>query len=167
MQAVADVELREITKDTVRDICDLRVAPGQAEFVAPNAESIAQAYFEPRAWFRAVYAGEEPVGFVMLYLDPDGTGPREFLEPGPVYYIWRFMIAAAHQGKGYGARALELVIQHIRGLPGARAVYLSVFPAEGSAEAFYQRYGFERTGRTHGPEVEMRLALTEGRTADS
>lgn len=168
MRAVAEVTLREITKDTVRDVCDLRVAPGQEEFVATNAESIAQAHFEPRSWFRAVYAGEQPVGFVMLYLDPDGRGPRRFLEPeGPVYYVWRFMIAGEHQGKGYGARALELVLDQIRSMPGTQAVYLSVVPAEGSAEAFYERYGFRRTGRSHGPEVEMRLALSAGRTAGS
>jgi hypothetical protein len=58
-----EVSLREITADTVREICRLRVAPGQEGFVAPVAESIAEAYFSPLAWFRAVYAGDTPVGF--------------------------------------------------------------------------------------------------------
>jgi diamine N-acetyltransferase len=48
------VELREITADTVRQITNLEVGPGQSNFVAPNAVSIAQAYFEPKAWFRAI-----------------------------------------------------------------------------------------------------------------
>ena len=39
-----EVSLREITADTVREICRLRVAPGQEGFVAPVAESIAEAY---------------------------------------------------------------------------------------------------------------------------
>jgi diamine N-acetyltransferase len=51
------VTLRDVTADTVRAICRLQVGPGQERFVASNAVSIAQAYFEPRAWFRAVYAG--------------------------------------------------------------------------------------------------------------
>jgi hypothetical protein len=40
-----EVSLREITADTVREICRLRVAPGQEGFVAPVAVSIAEAYF--------------------------------------------------------------------------------------------------------------------------
>ena len=43
--AEPEVSLREITADTVREICRLRVAPGQEGFVAPVAESIAEAYF--------------------------------------------------------------------------------------------------------------------------
>jgi hypothetical protein len=39
----AVVELREITFETVRAICRLGVAPSQADFVAPNAVSIAEA----------------------------------------------------------------------------------------------------------------------------
>jgi diamine N-acetyltransferase len=52
--------------------------------------SLAQAFVEPRAWVRAVYADEEPVGFMMVRIDGD---KNEF-------FLWRFMIAAAHQGKG-------------------------------------------------------------------
>ena len=57
------VSLREVTADTVRMICRLDVSEEQKHFVAPNAVSIAQAYFEPKAWFRAIYADETPVGF--------------------------------------------------------------------------------------------------------
>ena len=48
------VELREVTAETVRAICRLTVAAGQDQFVAPNAVSIAEAYFHPTAWFRAI-----------------------------------------------------------------------------------------------------------------
>jgi diamine N-acetyltransferase len=64
------VSLREITKDAVRIICDLKVADRQQKFVAPNAVSIAQAYFSESAWFCAIYAGESAVGFLMLDKDP-------------------------------------------------------------------------------------------------
>lgn len=40
----APVTLREITRDTVRRICALEVAPEQRHFVAPNAVSIAEAH---------------------------------------------------------------------------------------------------------------------------
>jgi diamine N-acetyltransferase len=79
--------------------------------VASNAESIAEAYFSKEAWFRAVYADETPVGFVMLHDDP-----REHR-----YYLWRFMIAGGHQGKGYGRRAMELLIEHVKTRSGAES----------------------------------------------
>ncbi len=71
------VSLREVNAETVHVICRLDVSEEQKHFVAPNAVSIAQAYFELKAWFRAIYADETPVGFLMLYDDPDE--PHYFL----------------------------------------------------------------------------------------
>jgi len=144
-----DVTLREITRETVRAICRLEVAPEQRAFVAPNAVSIAQAYFEPKAWFRAVYADEEPVGFAMLYEDPEK----------PEYFLWRFMVAAEHQGKRYGRQALDLVVDRVRGLPGATELRTSYVPGEAGPREFYLRYGFEETGEVEEGEHVVRLAL--------
>lgn len=145
----AKITLREVVKETVRDICRLSVGPGQERFVAPNAISFAEAYFEPKAWFRAIYADEVPVGFVMLYDDPEAHE----------YYLWRFMVAGEHQGKGFGRRAVELLIEHVRGRPGATELFLSYVPGEGCAEPFYRSLGFEPNGAMDGDEVVMRLPL--------
>jgi hypothetical protein len=59
----AEVGLRDITGETVRAVCRLQVAPGQARFVAANAVSIPQAHFEPKAWLRVIYAEGGPEGF--------------------------------------------------------------------------------------------------------
>jgi diamine N-acetyltransferase len=144
-----EVTLREVTADTVRAICALEVQPEQRGFVAPNAVSIAQAHFEPKAWFRAVYAAEAPVGFVMLHEDADKQE----------YYLWRFMIAGEHQGKGYGRRALDLVVEHVRGLPGARALVSSFVPGDLGPRDFYLRYGFVETGEVEAGEHVIRLTL--------
>jgi diamine N-acetyltransferase len=130
-----NVSLREVTAETVRTVCALSVAPDQRHFVATNAESMAEAYFSSEAWFRAVYAGETPVGFVMLSDDP----------AKPEYFLWRFMISAEHQGKGYGRRALELLVEHVKGRPGARELLVSYVPDDGSPEGFYRGLGFEPT----------------------
>lgn len=143
------VTLREITGETVRAICGLEVDPDQRGFVAPNAVSIAQAHFEPNAWFRAVYAGEEPVGFVMLFEDAET----------PEYYLWRFMVAGEHQGLGYGKRALDLVVEHVRGLPGATELRSSYVRGERGPQGFYLGYGFEETGEIDEGEHVIRLAL--------
>ena len=146
------VSLREITAETVRRICALEVAESQRRFVASNAISIAQAYFEPRAWFRAIYAGEEPVGFAMLDINLDKRA----------YYLWRFMIDHRQQGLGYGRRALELVIEHVRTLPDARSLELSYSPGPGEPAPFYRGLGFEETGEVEDGERIMRLMLTPG-----
>lgn len=140
------VELREITQDTLRTVLDLAVTPEQEQYVAPNARSIAEAHFEPKAWFRAVYAGAEPVGFVMLYRDPEN------------FWIWRFMIDAGQQRKGYGRSALELLVDEAR-KDGAGEIKLSYHPGAGSPQDFYARCGFTETGEAEGDEIVMRLHL--------
>ena len=144
------VELREITAETVRTVTSLAVTFEQQTYVAPNAVSISQAYFEPHAWFRAIAADGELVGFVMVYRD---AAKSEF-------YVWRFMIDARHQGHGYGRRAMELLLEEARS-DGATEVTLSVVPGEHSAYAFYARLGFEETGKIENGEVEMRLGLAD------
>lgn len=143
------VSLREVTADTVRTICRLEVSEAQKHLVAPNAVSIAQAYFEPKAWFRAIYADETPVGFLMLYDDPDETD----------YFLWRYMIDTHYQKLGFGKRAMDLLLDHVRTRPGARELKLSCLPGEDGPEPFYSQYGFRRTGRMLGIEVEMRIDL--------
>jgi diamine N-acetyltransferase len=143
-----DVSLQEVTRENLREVLELAVAPEQESYVATNAKSIAEAHFEPKAWFRAIGSGDELVGFAMVYRTPE-TGE---------FYVWRFMIDARHQGRGYGRRAMELLLDEAR-RDGASEVTLSVVPGDHSALGFYARLGFEETGEVHGAEVEMRLAL--------
>lgn len=86
------ITLREITKNNWRECVDLKVGPGQENFVAPNLFSIAEAKFEPGWTPLAIYAGETLVGFTMYGQDErDGS-----------YWIIRLMVDAAYQGRGAG-----------------------------------------------------------------
>jgi diamine N-acetyltransferase len=125
------------------------VAEEQKGFVAPNAVSISQAHFSNYAWFRAIYADETPVGFVMVYIDKEK----------PEYYLWRYMIDAEHQGKGYGRQALSQVIDYIKTLPKATEMFTSYVPGEGCPAPFYRKLGFEETGEWDGGEAVMKLEL--------
>ena len=146
---MAEVSLREITKDTARAIMKLEVASDQTGFVAPNAVSIAQAHFEPKAWFRAIYADEDPVGFIMLFDDGDK----------PEYFLWRLMVAAEHQGEGYGRRAVDLLVDYVRTRPNATELLTSYVPGDRGPMTFYQKLGFVETGEIDDGEVLTRLAL--------
>lgn len=143
------IALREIDADTVRHVCGLSVRADQRKFVAPNAVSIAQAHFCEYAWFRAVYADATPVGFLMLEDQPEK----------PEYYLWRFMIDARYQSMGFGRRAMEFLIDHVRTRPNATELLTSVLQADGGPQGFYEKLGFAITGEYEEGEALMRLHL--------
>ena len=58
------VTLKRITRRNLGAILRLKVKPKQEFLVATNAKSIAQAHFYREAWFRAIYLGNTPIGFV-------------------------------------------------------------------------------------------------------
>ena len=63
------------------------------------------------------------------------------------------------QGQGYGRRALELLIAHVRTRPGATELLTSCVPGDGSPCPFYERMGFVYTGEEDDGELVMRLIL--------
>ena len=145
------VTLREIRRDTVDEVLKLDVAPHQAgKFVASNAKSIAQAHYYPdNSWFRAIYAGETLVGFIMLWDDPAACE----------YSLWRLMIDGRYQGRGYGRRAVELLIDHVRTRPGATALLTGAQPGDGGPIGFYEKLGFTLTGEVDEEDGELILRL--------
>jgi diamine N-acetyltransferase len=149
-----EVTLHEITKDNWRDIVRLKVAPDQEPFVASNAVSIVEAHFNPEvAWCRAIYAGDVPVGFLML---EDDVVRQQ-------YFLWRFMLDDRYQGRGYGRKALELFFAHVKTRPGADAVETSCVPAKGGPASFYEKMGFVYTGQEENGELVMRRELRSRR----
>jgi diamine N-acetyltransferase len=153
----AAVTLREITAENEASVRALRVASGQELFVASVEESLEEAATIPEAhpWFRAIYAGEEPVGFLMLSYDV----PPGYAEQPYRYFLWRLLIDERHQRRGYGRAAMELVIDHLRDRPGATELHTSVHPGTGSPGPFYRALGFESTGEWLADEEVYRLSL--------
>ncbi len=150
VQKDAQVSLREVTKENLWGILSLKVTETQNHFVAPNAHSISQAYFSPdEAWFRAIYADETPVGFLMLSDNPDKAE----------YFLWRLMIDSKYQRMGFGHKAMDILYAHVKTRPNAVEILTSCVPGEGSPCAFYKRLGFEPTGEIDDGETVMRRAL--------
>ena len=90
---------------------------------------------------------------VFLMLDDDDTKP--------LYTLWRLMIADGFQGRGYGKRAVELLIDYVRTRPGATALMTSWVPGDDGPAEFYRKLGFELTGEMDEGEVVGRLALVD------
>ena len=152
--ADAEVTLRRISARTVGDICDLSqtLSEEQRDKVANNAISIAQAHFSENAWFRAIYAGDTPVGFIMLHIGADHDDGIDC----PGVFLWRLMIAGPHQGKGFGEKAIALVVRDLKAR-GIGELYTSYGLGAASPEGFYKRLGFKETGGMYDDEVEVML----------
>lgn len=148
------VHLREITDDNRDAVRALRVRRDQKQFVASVSQSFKEAARTPEAhpWYRAVYLGDEPVGFVMLAWKPP-AGPYK-----DRHFLWRLLIDKRYQRRGIGREALAQVIDLVRA-DGATELLTSYDPGEGEPWPFYQRFGFEPTGEVDDGEIVLRLAL--------
>lgn len=62
----------------------------------------------------------------------------------PGALLWRFMIAGPYQGRGFGKRALEKLIQHLKSM-GIPMLYVSCGRGEGSSAGFCRK--LRRLGR--------------------
>lgn len=151
------VTLQEITAQTVRAITKLAVAPAQAGFVATNAVSLAQALFDRSAWYRAICAGDVPVGFVMLEDETQLSGSDRPAQPE--IGLWRFMIDERAQGRGFGRAAIARVVEHACTRPGVTRLLTSCVPGPGSPQGFYEALGFVATGEVDEDEVVLALPL--------
>jgi diamine N-acetyltransferase len=149
------VTLRDITSETVIAVVKLSVHPSQQGFVASNAVSLSQALFSDEAWYRAVYADDELVGFVML--SDETLKPKPPAEPN--IGLWRLMIDAKHQRRGIGKEVIRLVVEHVQGRPGVRSFYTSYVPEPGGPGPFYLGLGFEPNGEVDEGEVVLLYPL--------
>ncbi len=152
------ISLREITDENREAVCTLRVGLGQERFVSSVIESLEEAAATPQAapWYRAVYADEEPVGFVMLSWHV--TPAPGILGP---YFLWRLLIDEHHQRRGFGREALVQIVDLMRA-DGATELLTSYHPGDGEPWPFYQRFGFEPTGEIDEGEIVLRLDLSGG-----
>lgn len=143
-----DISFQPITRDNLDTVLALVVAPAQARFVASNAKSLAQAFFhQDVAWFRAIYAGAEPAGFIMVERAPGATP-----------FLWRLMVAAPFQRCGIGGAAVRLLCAMLRD-EGATRLQLSCVPGDDGPEAFYLGLGFVATGEVDDDEIIMEQRL--------
>ncbi|MEI7031435.1 GNAT family N-acetyltransferase [Streptomyces pratensis] len=140
--------LEKVAPDTVLAACRLEVAPEQEKFVAPVAQSLAEAYVHPDvAWPRLIRDGERVVGFVMAFFDVPFDYDAQVPGAPPRSGLWRLAVAAGEQGRGYGRFAVEAVNEEIRRRGGALST-VTWHPGEGGPEEFYLRLGYRKRGLT-------------------
>jgi histidinol dehydrogenase len=152
-EPLGEFNVRAVDAGNAEALMALAVAPGQRQFVANVAGSLAQAAYEPAGRPLGLYSGELPVGFLLLYdARLDKKSPAEQL------YIWRLMVDARYQRLGFGRRALQWVIEEARRL-GLSEVGLSHVMQPGHAGPLYLKFGFTYTGIIEDGEHKMLLSL--------
>lgn len=166
------ITLREIGTKNLEAVLDLKPTEEQKNFVASNMFSLAEAYAVNAsgryAKPLAIYADDEPVGFMMIGYDFKNDYDEEeddeelpyFVEKS--YLFWRFMIDKEHQGNGYGRKALALALDFIRSFPAGEAEYcwLSYEPENEVARKLYASFGFEEKELPEGwDEIPALLKL--------
>lgn len=146
------IELRKITEDNFLDAFNLRLAPGQEDFVSHPIRSLAQAYvYRDQCQPFGIFAGDRMVGYVMVVYDWDI----------PEYDIWHMMIDASAQGQGYGYDALDRVLDYIRTKPfgDSDRVALTCNRQNPIAQKMYESRGFCATGAEYDDEIELAMTL--------
>ena len=139
------ISLKPVDTENFWDVIELRPTPEQEEWIVSNAISIAQAKVQPECIPLAIYHDDTPVGFCMYCIDRDDGE----------YWIYRLMIDAASQRRGYGRAALKLLLAWIDEDPSHSKIFLGVDPRGGAAVALYQSEGFSFTGQAFGKERIM------------
>jgi diamine N-acetyltransferase len=157
------ITLRKITLENRRAIFNLEVSEEQRSFVASNLSSVASCYVlatnggHPFPF--AIYADEQPVGFVMLAYGITGYDEPSLAKDN--YCIMRLMIDKMYQSRGYGREAMGKILEFIRTFPAGPAQYCWIpYKAENSAaKQLYESFGFRDNGEIFNNESITVLKL--------
>ena len=129
-----NITLKTINENNWRECIGLKVRDDQERFVATNENGLALAYAHKEMEPRGIYNDDIIVGFIMFAKDPDDG----------LYYINRFMIDKRYQGNGFGKKALEILIEEIKG-SGAETIDIIHKPDNANAIRLYRDLGFKPT----------------------
>jgi diamine N-acetyltransferase len=149
------LEKREVTRDTLWPLIRLEVRADQRDLVSPNIKTFAEAPYETGARVWGLWDGDAPVG-LMAMVHP---GEYQFFQPEDdreAAYLWRLMIAAPFQGRGYGRQAIAMAVEVAQAW-GCPRITAGVSDVPHSNMGFYERQGFRWTGRyEEGEKVIVR-----------
>ena len=133
------LKLISVTEDNWLDVASLTVKDHQKGFVAPAIGILARGYVY-RGCNAKVYAFEQDgviVGTALV---------REFTDEPLGYDLQQFMIDRRYQNKGYGTKALRLLLEELRRENHYDHVELCVKKADSEAIHLYEKLGFVDSG---------------------
>jgi diamine N-acetyltransferase len=127
------ITLEPVTVDNWKACIALSVHESQLDFVPTNLYSIAEAQFYPEARPLAIYNESGTLIGFTLY-------GRDVITQK--WKVFRLMIDAAHQGRGYGCEAMRQIIAEIARQPAGDEILICYHDANEAARRLYARLGF-------------------------
>lgn len=133
------VNLIELREENWMDFAGLSVDESQKTFLASNIGIIARGYVYRnfRAKVIGIVAGGTPVGLAMV---------RDMDDEPACYELQQLMIDKKFQGKGYGFRALELILAALKAEQKYACVEVCVKREDVQAIRVYEKAGFVDSG---------------------
>ncbi|MCC3866660.1 GNAT family N-acetyltransferase [Terrisporobacter mayombei] len=129
-----NINFKEIDKSNYNTCINLKVGDHQKNYVASNAVSLVQAFYEEKLYPIGIYNNEEMVGFILYDYDKELEG----------WSFSRFMIDINFQNKGYGSKALEKFLEFFHNKYPKENLYTSVEIDNEVAMKLYEKYGFNK-----------------------
>jgi diamine N-acetyltransferase len=143
MKTDLKVTLGELSRFNWESALELELHDYQKDYLPDVLFSIAQSKFENLT----------PLG---IFLDGKMVGFAMYGIFGGVSWISRIMVDKAHQEKGIGKEALQLLIDRLRRDPHAAEIRTSFARQNALAEYFFTSNGFERISEGLEDEIVMR-----------
>ena len=129
-----NINFKGIDKSNYNTCINLKVGDHQNDYVASNAISLVQAFYEEELYPIGIFNDEEMVGFILYDYDKELEG----------WSFSRFMIDINHQNKGYGSKALEKFLEFFHNKYEEENLYTSVEIDNKVAMKLYEKYGFNK-----------------------
>ena len=144
------MQFTTIDQHNYRQACCLSVTSEQSGYLssAPMILARAYAYRHQNSEVSLIEEGTDKLGLIMT---------RE-TDLGTTVILDQFFIDQRFQGRGYGRKAMELLLQSLRERRLKRVV-LCYREADQAAARLYRSLGFTETGERDDDEILMELIL--------
>lgn len=133
------IRITDVTEENWLDVAGLSVKEEQKAFLAPAIGILARGYVyrncNARVW--VIENDEAVVGAALV---------REFDDEPLGYDLQQFMIDGRYQGRGFGSRALEAILDALRREAHYDHVEVCVKKADTAAIRLYEKHGFTDSG---------------------
>ncbi len=137
------LRIKLLSKEEQDEVITLQVAESQKDFIEPSKDCLQdlknQAY--QIVWnMHGIFLDTHLIGFFM-----HGKQTQEVQSTVPVW-LDRMMVDEKYQHKGYGKKALQMILPQLFFMYQADSIYLSFIEGNQVAEKLYQSVGFIDTG---------------------
>src|SRR5699024_614269 len=152
------VTFKEIGRHNDEECATLKVGDEQAEFISPNWESLLEVHYEVEGdrYPLAIYDGGKMIGFLMYVFYPaDEDYPLDS------WWVERFMIDKAYQGRGYGKASLKSFFSYFKSKFGDIELRIATDSANNPAIRLYEHMGFVKTGEIAAGEEVLHISLED------